>query len=149
MDQISAFDVIGAVLIPIGLAVVGWVQYRAAHDSRALWAGNKELRDKLESVAQNYVRRDDLAQHLQRLESGQDRLADKVDRLTESIVSPLARLAEACFGHRLMMDTVVPGGLTHDISAEGLAAIAGILDDVAADLPVMSGLLDSASLAGR
>ncbi|MGE0417739.1 MAG: nickel-dependent hydrogenase large subunit [Acetobacteraceae bacterium] len=61
----------------------------------------------------------------------------------------LARLAEACFGHRLMMDAVVPGGLTHDISAEGLAAIAGILDDVAADLPVMSGLLDSASLAGR
>ena len=95
MNGISTFDVISVVLIPIGLAVIGWVQYRAANDARALWAGNKELRDKLDAVAQNYVRRDDLAQHLQRLESGQERLADKVDRLTESIVTPLARLAEA------------------------------------------------------
>jgi len=98
MNGISTFDVISVVLIPIGLAVIGWVQYRAAHDARALWAGNKELRDKLDAVAQNYVRRDDLAQHLQRLESGQERLADKVDRLTESIVTPLARLAEALGG---------------------------------------------------
>jgi hypothetical protein len=95
MNSISALDLITLILIPIGLAVVGWVQLRAAADARALWAGNKELRDKLDAITQNYVRRDDLAQHLQRLESGQERLADKVDRLTESIVAPLARLAEA------------------------------------------------------
>jgi hypothetical protein len=100
MGTISLFDLIATILIPIGLAVLGWLQVRAAADSRALWAGNKELRDKLEGVAQNYVRRDDLAQHLQRLESGQERLADKVDRLTESIVAPLARLAEALGGKR-------------------------------------------------
>ena len=100
MSGISAFDVIATIVIPVGLAILGWIQYRAANDSRALWAGNKELRDKLEAAAQNYVRRDDLAQHLQRLESGQERLADKVDRLTESIVSPLARLAEALGGKR-------------------------------------------------
>ncbi|HVO02194.1 MAG TPA: hypothetical protein VMT54_08330 [Candidatus Cybelea sp.] len=95
MNGISAFDLIATVLIPIGLAVVGWVQYRAAADNRALWGTNKELRERIDAVTQNYVRRDDLAQHLQRIESGQERLADKVDRLTESIVTPLARLAEA------------------------------------------------------
>lgn len=29
------------------------------------------------------------------------------------------RTAESCFGHRLMMDRVVPGGVTHDLDEEG------------------------------
>ena len=31
--------------------------------------------------------------------------------------------ADACFGHRLMMDRVVPGGVTHDLSADGNALL--------------------------
>ncbi len=61
----------------------------------------------------------------------------------------LARAAEACFGHRLMMDVVVPGGLSHDIAADGLAAIPAVLDGIAADLPVMSRILGFAPLAER
>ena len=35
--------------------------------------------------------------------------------------------AEACFGHRLMMDRVVPGGVAADLSAEGVGRIRGLL----------------------
>ena len=31
------------------------------------------------------------------------------------------RVANACFGHRLMMDCIVPGGVAQDIALEGLA----------------------------
>jgi hypothetical protein len=31
------------------------------------------------------------------------------------------RTADACFGHRLMMDRIVPGGVAQDIALEGLA----------------------------
>ena len=34
------------------------------------------------------------------------------------------RAAEACFGHRLMMDVIVPGGVARDIAADGVAAVA-------------------------
>ena len=40
------------------------------------------------------------------------------------------RAAEACFGHRLMMDRVVPGGVTHDLEDEGKR----LLRDLAAAL---------------
>jgi len=40
------------------------------------------------------------------------------------------RAAEACFGHRLMMDRVVPGGVTHDLADEGKR----LLRDLAAQL---------------
>ena len=33
----------------------------------------------------------------------------------------------ACFGHRLMMDRVVPGGVAADLSADGVGAIRGLL----------------------
>jgi Ni,Fe-hydrogenase III large subunit len=36
-------------------------------------------------------------------------------------------VAAACFGHRLMMDRVVPGGVAADLSAEGVAKIRGLL----------------------
>ena len=34
------------------------------------------------------------------------------------------RAADPCFGHRLMMDRVVPGGVAVDLDGEGIAAIA-------------------------
>ena len=34
------------------------------------------------------------------------------------------RAAKACFGHRLMMDRIVPGGVTEDLSADGVAQLA-------------------------
>src|SRR5678815_6122206 len=33
------------------------------------------------------------------------------------------RTAEACFGHRLMMDAIVPGGVASDIAADGPAQV--------------------------
>ena len=35
------------------------------------------------------------------------------------------RAAAACFGHRLMMDAIVPGGITRDIVARGCSQIGG------------------------
>ena len=35
------------------------------------------------------------------------------------------RTAEACFGHRLMMDRVVPGGVATDLAEDGIDACAG------------------------
>jgi Ni,Fe-hydrogenase III large subunit len=37
------------------------------------------------------------------------------------------RAADAAFGHRLMRDLVVPGGVAHDLDAGGAAAIAGLV----------------------
>jgi Ni,Fe-hydrogenase III large subunit len=36
-------------------------------------------------------------------------------------------VADACFGHRLMMDRVVPGGVAADLSGEGVGRIRGLL----------------------
>ena len=33
------------------------------------------------------------------------------------------RAADACFGHRLMMDRVVPGGVAADLDADGIARL--------------------------
>jgi Ni,Fe-hydrogenase III large subunit len=40
------------------------------------------------------------------------------------------RTAEACFGHRLMMDRIVPGGVAQDIALEGLAQIPVLIETV-------------------
>jgi Ni,Fe-hydrogenase III large subunit len=45
------------------------------------------------------------------------------------------RVLAACdqaFGHRLMMDRIVPGGVTHDLSADGRDALLAMLDDALA-----------------
>jgi Ni,Fe-hydrogenase III large subunit len=39
---------------------------------------------------------------------------------------------DAVFGHRLMMDRVVPGGVTHDLSADAREMLLAMLDDAAA-----------------
>ena len=36
-------------------------------------------------------------------------------------------VADACFGHRLMMDRIVPGGVAADLSPEGVGRIRGLL----------------------
>ena len=38
------------------------------------------------------------------------------------------RCAAACFGHRLMMDRIVPGGVAADLNADGAAAIGALVD---------------------
>src|SRR6516225_5311840 len=40
--------------------------------------------------------------------------------------------SQACFGHRLMMDRIVPGGVTADLSAEGIGRVRGLLGRMAA-----------------
>jgi Ni,Fe-hydrogenase III large subunit len=39
--------------------------------------------------------------------------------------------SQACFGHRLMMDCVVPGGVAADLSAEGIGRVRGLLGRLA------------------
>ena len=36
-------------------------------------------------------------------------------------------VADACFGHRLMMDRIVPGGVAADLSSEGVGRVRGLL----------------------
>jgi len=60
------------------------------------------------------------------------------------------RAAAAAFGHRLMMDRVVPGGVTDDLSPAGAAAILAALEVVEAAVPALLAIYEShASLADR
>jgi Ni,Fe-hydrogenase III large subunit len=60
------------------------------------------------------------------------------------------RAAEVGFGHRLMMDVIVPGGLNRDIAPKGLAAIAALLAEVRRVFPRLIELYDNtASLQDR
>ena len=60
------------------------------------------------------------------------------------------RTADRCFGHRLMMDCVVPGGMSRDLAAHGAAAIRDLLREVRRTLPELIELYDNtASLQDR
>lgn len=60
------------------------------------------------------------------------------------------RAASAGFGHRLMMDAVIPGGVAQDLSGEGEAAIASVLDTIEAELPGLVRVYeDTSSLVDR
>jgi Ni,Fe-hydrogenase III large subunit len=60
------------------------------------------------------------------------------------------RVCAACFGHRLMMDRIVPGGVAADLSAEGAAALARLIDRLRRRLPELVRVYDnSASLQDR
>ena len=60
------------------------------------------------------------------------------------------RCAAACFGHRLMMDRIVPGGVAADLSVEGAAALQALLATLRARLPPLVTLYDeTASLQDR
>src|SRR5471030_2382909 len=40
------------------------------------------------------------------------------------------RVADACFGHRLMMDAIIPGGVTRDIAVDGAARLKELLEEI-------------------
>jgi Ni,Fe-hydrogenase III large subunit len=60
------------------------------------------------------------------------------------------RAADACFGHRLMMDRVVPGGLACDLPADGGRILRALIDQVRKDFPDLVEVYDdTASLKDR
>ncbi len=60
------------------------------------------------------------------------------------------RAADACFGHRLMMDRVVPGGIAGDLASGGAAAVRTLLEQAARFFPQLIELYDNtASLMDR
>jgi Ni,Fe-hydrogenase III large subunit len=60
------------------------------------------------------------------------------------------RAADAAFGHRLMRDVVVPGGVAKDITAGGIAAIRGLVAEAQRKFPPLIKLYDdTASLQDR
>ncbi len=66
--------------------------------------------------------------------------------LRESVL----RAANTAFGHRLMRDIIVPGGVTRDISHEGAEAIQVALDNIRLRFPPLVELYDNtASLQDR
>ena len=62
----------------------------------------------------------------------------------------MLRACAAAFGHRLMMDRVLPGGVAIDIAPQGAAAIRAALAAVEAEIPALLRIYDShASLQDR
>jgi Ni,Fe-hydrogenase III large subunit len=60
------------------------------------------------------------------------------------------RVADQCFGHRLMMDRVVPGGVTRDLDDEGAQRIDALLRECRKRFPELVELYDNtASLQDR
>ena len=60
------------------------------------------------------------------------------------------RAADTCFGHRLMMDRIVPGGVACDLAGDGPQAIATLIAHIRAHFPELVELYDNtASLQDR
>jgi Ni,Fe-hydrogenase III large subunit len=60
------------------------------------------------------------------------------------------RAAEVCFGHRLMMDAIVPGGVARDIAPKGPAQLRALLGEIRKAFPRLIELYDNtASLQDR
>jgi len=60
------------------------------------------------------------------------------------------RAADACFGHRLMRDCVVPGGAAVDVDAAGVTVLRTLVEDIQTQLPAIVALYDgTASLQDR
>jgi len=60
------------------------------------------------------------------------------------------RAAQACFGHRLMMDRIVPGGVAQDLNPGGLARLGALLEFVERRFPELVEIYDNtASLQDR
>jgi Ni,Fe-hydrogenase III large subunit len=60
------------------------------------------------------------------------------------------RAADACFGHRLMMDRVVPGGVSMDLDAEGADVLRRLVSTLRMAMPRLTRLYDgTASLQDR
>jgi Ni,Fe-hydrogenase III large subunit len=62
----------------------------------------------------------------------------------------MLRAADAAFGHRLMMDRIVPGGVTVDLDPENMSSIASVVSEVRDIFTTLTKLYDeSASLQDR
>ena len=94
---------------------------------------------------------------IERVASHLDTLAE-VGRLADSPIvrsrcsllrETLVRASDIAFGHRLMMDCVIPGGVAIDIAESGPEAILRALGDVASQLPSIRRLHDGAALSSR
>jgi Ni,Fe-hydrogenase III large subunit len=60
------------------------------------------------------------------------------------------RAADTCFGHRLMRDRIVPGGVAIDLAAEGAAALQASIAEVRRRFPALVEMYDNtASLQDR
>ncbi len=60
------------------------------------------------------------------------------------------RTAEKCFGHRLMMDRIEPGGVASDLDAGGIANVRKLIDTIRQRFPELVELYDeTASLQDR
>ncbi|MGB8279044.1 MAG: NADH-quinone oxidoreductase subunit C [Methylovirgula sp.] len=60
------------------------------------------------------------------------------------------RAADLSFGHRLMMDRIVPGGVTHDLTATGLTMLEALLREIRTYFPRLIEVYDlTASLQDR
>ncbi len=60
------------------------------------------------------------------------------------------RTAHACFGHRLMMDRIVPGGVALDLPGDGPVKVRGLIVQILRRLPELVALYDdTASLQDR
>jgi Ni,Fe-hydrogenase III large subunit len=60
------------------------------------------------------------------------------------------RAADACWGHRLMMNVIVPGGIAADIGRDGPAATGALLAEIRRSFPKLVELYDNtASLQDR
>ena len=76
---------------------------------------------------------------------GAERLRLQAAQLREVML----RATEAAFGHRLMMDCVVPGGVAADITPEGAQAILLAMGSLASGLPALRRSALSSSAASR
>lgn len=62
----------------------------------------------------------------------------------------MLRVANSCFGHRLMMDRVVPGGVAVDLSPDGAARLRALVAEIEKTFPRLVELYDNtASLQDR
>jgi Ni,Fe-hydrogenase III large subunit len=60
------------------------------------------------------------------------------------------RAAESCFGHRLMMDRAIPGGVTTDLGEEGITSLEKLVRQIRERFPLLVELYDNtASLQDR
>ena len=60
------------------------------------------------------------------------------------------RASQSVFGHRLMMDRIVPGGVTDDLDAQGAALLSALIADLRRHFPELVELYDNtASLQDR
>jgi Ni,Fe-hydrogenase III large subunit len=62
----------------------------------------------------------------------------------------ILRTADTCFGHRLMMDRIVPGGVAAQLGEEGIARLRALLENIRRQFPELIEIYDNtASLQDR